>query len=238
VYVLGGGCSAPQGPTYSTGTIQQTNTIVTGTDTDWTDNFVGQTITYQDASTATIIGVTDATHLVVSVNKTVAASTTYSINSVRNSFAVLKAQPQVAKYSRMIDTDSDVFPTKWLIDGTDNALGARWQMIYRSSTESAAAWGHETNFGSVTPGNTATFNPLDSGGSNTSFARYYYMSVSIDSSQTFGYPEDTESVPTIYDLSLFFTANPAKRLIHGKTFVGGEQHPLDTQCNSANPNCL
>lgn len=138
------------------------------------------------------------------------------------------SQPQVAKYSRMIDTDSDVFPSKFLMNGVDNATGASWRAKYRSSTAAAAAWGQETDFGAVTLGQTNTYTPKDSGGSNTNFARYYYFSVSIDSSQAFGYPEDVERGPTIYDLTLFFTSDPSKRLRHGKTFTGGELQPLDT----------
>lgn len=238
VYVMGGGCTSPIGPNYTTGTIQQTTNTVTGSGgTNWTDNFIGGTITYADASTATILNVNSASSLTVSVSKTVAAGGTYTITVPRHSYGIFKSQPQVAKYSRMIDADTDVFPTKWLLNGLDNSIGARWQMRYRSSTASAAAWGQETNFGDVTLGTTGAFTPKDSGGTNTNFARYYYFSVSIDSSQTFGYPEDVNRGPTITDLSLFFTADPSKRLIHGKTFIGGEQQPLDTPCNVANPNC-
>ena len=42
------------------------------------------------------------------------------------------SQPQVAIYSRMIDTDTDVFPTSYLLNGIDNSTGARWQIKYRS----------------------------------------------------------------------------------------------------------
>jgi hypothetical protein len=140
----------------------------------------------------------------------------------------LQSQPQIAKYSRMIDTDTDVFPTKWLMNGLDNDIGARWKMRYRSSTAANAAWGQETNFGQITLGQPENYIPLNASGINTNFARYYYMSVSIDSSQAFGYPEDVSRGPTIADLTLFFTSDPNKRLRHGKTFTGGEQQPLDT----------
>lgn len=142
--------------------------------------------------------------------------------------SVMQSQPQVAKYSRMIDTDTDVFPTKWLMNGLDNDIGARWLMRYRSSTSATAAWGTETNSGTVTLGTPATYTPLDGSAVNTNFARYYYMSISIDSSQAFGYPEDVTRGPTIADLSLFFTSDPSKRLKHGATFTGGELQPLDT----------
>jgi len=149
----------------------------------------------------------------------------------------LQSQPQIAKFSRMIDTDTDVFPTKFLLNGLDNSTGAEWYLTYKSSTAAAAAWGQDTNYGIVTLGTTATYTPKDSGGTNTNYARYYYISVYIDSSQAFGYPEDVTRGPTITDLSLFFTADPSKRLRHGKTFTGGEQQPIDTPCGASNPYC-
>ena len=154
------------------------------------------------------------------------------LNSVASS--VMQSQPQIAKYSRMIDTDTDVFPTHWLMNGLDNDIGARWKMRYRSSTAATAAWGQETNFGTVTLGQPESYISLDSGGNDTNFARYYYLSVSIDSSQAFGYPEDVARGPTIADLTLFFTSDPSKRLRHGKTFTGGEQQPLDTPFRTNN----
>jgi hypothetical protein len=140
----------------------------------------------------------------------------------------VNSQPQVATYSRRIDTDTNVFPTKWLMNGIDNSIGARWQVRYRSSTTANAAWGQETNFGDVALGVPSTYTPLDGAGSNTSFARWYFFWMTIDASRTFGYPEDVDRGPTIHDISLFYTADPSKRLLHGKTFTGGVQQPLDT----------
>jgi hypothetical protein len=140
----------------------------------------------------------------------------------------LQSQPQVAKYSIMVDEDSDVTPTKWLVNGLDNSIGSRWYMKYRSSTVANDSWGQETNFGEITLGNPENYYPLDGSAANTTFARYYYLSVSIDSSIAFGYPEDVTRGPTISDLSIFYTADPSKRLRHGKTFTGGLLQPLDT----------
>ncbi|MEK7602971.1 MAG: hypothetical protein AAB459_01870, partial [Patescibacteria group bacterium] len=164
----------------------------------------------------------------------------------RHYHSSVKSQPQVAIFSRMIDTDTDVFPTDWLMNGIDNSIGARWQLKYRSmhdldtlvnpnedcGTSSTMAqmttWGAETNVGDVSLGTPGTYTPKESGGGNINCARYFYFYVSIDASQTFGYPEDVTRGPTVSDLSLFFTSDPSKRLRHGKTFTGGEQQPLDT----------
>lgn len=148
----------------------------------------------------------------------------------------LLSQPQVARYSRMIDVDSDVFPTYWLLNGIDNSIGARWILNYRSMTDTTTActspamttWGQDTNVGAVTLGQPGVYTPKDGAGVNTNCARFFYLAVSIDSSRSFGYPEDVARGPTITDFSLFFTADPSKRLRHGKTFTGGELQPLDT----------
>lgn len=148
----------------------------------------------------------------------------------------LLSQPQVAKYSLMMDTDSDVFPTSWLLNGLDNSIGAHWQLKTRSMTNTTTncttpamtTWGKETNFGNVVLGQPGAYTPLDGSGVSTSCARFYDFNVTVDSSQAFGYPDDVTRGPTITDLTLQFTADPSKRLMHGRTFTGGLQQPDDT----------
>lgn len=88
--------------------------------------------------------------------------------------------------------------------------------------------GASTDAGAQTLGLPGIYTPKDGAGANTSFARYYYMSLTVDASQAFGFPEDVQRGPTITDLSLYFTADPGKRLRHGSTFTGGELQPLET----------
>lgn len=249
IYTMGGGCNILAGAAYTTGTIQQTGTTVTGSGTSWTSDFIGATITYSDASTATILSVNSTTSLTVSVSKSVAALSTYSIAANRHFNSTVRSQPQVAIYSRMIDTDTDVYPNSWLMNGLDNSIGARWQVRYRSmndtdgvatdcGTADMSTWGQETVYGDVTLGDVAPYVPRDGSNNDIDCARYFYFYVSIDASKTFGYPEDVNRGPTIADLSLFFTSDPSKRMRHGKTFTGGEQQPLDTPCRqSADADC-
>ncbi|MDN5275385.1 MAG: hypothetical protein JWN33_34 [Candidatus Saccharibacteria bacterium] len=148
----------------------------------------------------------------------------------------LLSQPQVARYSIAMDTDSDVFPTSWLLNGVDNSIGARWRLTYRSMTNTTTScttpamttWGQDTIFGDVTLGLPGVYTPKSVAGANTNCARFYYFNVNVDSSQAFGYPDDVSRGPTITDLTLQFTADPAKRMMHGRTFTGGLQQPIDT----------
>lgn len=156
----------------------------------------------------------------------------------------LLAQPQVAQYSLKLDTDTDVYPSKWLINGTDNSIGAHWQLSYRSMTNPGATtqcattgamtnWGKLTSWGDVTLGTAGVYTPLDSIGTGTECARYFFLNTSVSAQSTYGYPFDSSRGPTISDLTLTFTADPSKRLLHGRTFVGGLGMPNDTS-NGAN----
>ncbi len=148
----------------------------------------------------------------------------------------LLSQPQVARYSIMFDTDTDVFPTYWLLNGVDNSIGAKWNLKYRSMTNSTTSctspamttWGQDTIFENVTLGTPGVYIPKDSAGTNTNCARYYFFNVSVDSSRAYGFPDDVSRGPTISDLTLQFTADPSRRLMHGRTFTGGLQQPIDT----------
>jgi len=183
----------------------------------------------------------------VSIVATGSTAVAYASSS-RVTQTPLLSQPQVAIYSRLIDADNDVFPTNWLMNGLDNSIGARWQMSYRSMndptvTDSTKAcggsamsgYGQLTNFGNVNLGQPEAYVVKNSGGTNISCGRYFFMNVSIDASQTYGYPDDITRGPTLSDLTLFFRSNAAKRLIHGKTFIEGTQQPLDTPCGRSNP---
>jgi N-acetylneuraminic acid mutarotase len=203
------------------------------------------TMNASQASVAYTIAVRPAAFSLTGANRTVQTA--------------LYSQPQVASYSRLIDTDTDVFPTSWLMNGLDNSIGARWRANYRTMHDISdgasqqnpnedcgtsatmpimSDWGQASTTADVTLGDVYGYTPVNSSGGNINCARYYYFYVSIDASQTFGYPEDVNRGPTISDLSLFFTSDPSKRLRHGKTFTGGEQQPLDSPCRqSVDANC-
>lgn len=154
----------------------------------------------------------------------------------------LQAQPQIARYSLAIDAGSDVTPTNSLFNGIDNGFGARWYLSYRSATAGAAspcgnmtAWGAITDLANgVTLGTPYTYTPKNAAGTSTNCARYFFMALTVDASQSFGFPDDVTRGPTITDLSLQFFSAPGGRLMHGKSFNGGLQQPLDTPCRQSN----
>jgi len=66
--------------TYTTGTITQSGTTVTGGSTVFPNDFVRGTITYADDATSTITGYTNATSFTVEDSKTIGSGQTYSIS--------------------------------------------------------------------------------------------------------------------------------------------------------------
>jgi len=146
-------------------------------------------------------------------------------------YSTLQTQPQIADYSIAIDADTNVFPAKWLMNGIDGGTGAQWTFNYKSAANGGSpTWGLNTNAGVVTLGTPGTYTPIDGSGANlnsTTGGRWFFLAETVDASQAFGYPEDVKRGPTITDITLEFSADPGKRLHHGKTFTGGILQPLD-----------
>lgn len=159
---------------------------------------------------------------------------TFTYGSPVTQQTALLSQPQVAQYSIMFDTDDDVYPQKWLLNGLDNSVGAYWQLNYRSMSTSGncnttmSTFGQNTNVNPVTLGTPGTYTVYDGSGSNIRCGRYFYLAVTIDSSQSYGYPEDVSRGPTITDLTFEFQARAGNRLMHGQGFTGGLKQPDDT----------
>lgn len=141
--------------------------------------------------------------------------------------------------SATVDLDSggapDVFNEE-RVGINNNNNGDTWELNIDDFKTSATGWvgstdldwGQDTDFGDVTLGSVEDYTPLDTSGVDSNFARYYYVTISIDASKTYGYPDDVTRGPTIDDFTLFFTSDPNKRLRHGKTFIQGQQQPLNT----------
>ena len=183
----------------------------------------------------------------VSIIATGSTALTYT-GTKRVQYTSILSQPQIANYSRLVDAGHDVFPTTWIMNGIDNSIGARWQLSYRSMNDptitdadkacggsAMSAYGQLTNFGNVTLAQPGAYVVKNGAGTDIKCSRYLLMNISIDASQTYGYPDDIGRGPTLDNFTLFFRSNPGQRLLHGKTFIEGTQQPLDTACGQSNP---
>ncbi len=214
------------------GTWQENGGAVGGTSSPYSGARFGAATTYYDGRAYVMNG--GCSGLVTTTDKTQITS--------------LLVQPQVAKYSISFDTDTDVYPSHWLANGYNSYSGAKWTMKYRSMTDPLhvwsgttgqacsssvmSDWGQQTSYSSITLGKNPpdTYTPLDGSGANTNCARYFYFSLTADDTLALSFPEDVTAThgPSITDLTLRYSGDPSKRLMHGRTFVGGLQMPNDT----------
>lgn len=142
-------------------------------------------------------------------------------------YGTLQTQPQVSSYSIAFDFGEDVAPSKYLINGVDNGIGAQWKLNYLSSTDSANCWGGASAVSIISLSSPTSFPLTSDSCSDSSFDRYYFLFLTVDASQAFGFPEDYRRGPNIQNLTLQYIANPSKRLRNGKTFTNGIQQPLN-----------
>ena len=179
-------------------------------------------------------------------------STFVNSSTERNYYASVLSQPQVAKYSISFDTDTDVYPSNWLANGYNSYSGSKWNAKYRSMSDPTHAWNNGTpqvgnacssstmsdwgqestqnnvELGKINPA--YTYTALDGSGANMNCARYFFFSLTADNTQALSFPENINATtgPSVTDLTLRFSGDPGKRLMHGRTFINGVQMPNDT----------
>lgn len=178
---------------------------------------------------------------------TMGGGCTSPLSSNRHYESTVKSQPQVAIYSRMIDTDTDVFPTYWLMNGLDNSIGARWTLRYRSmhdldtitspsedcgttsSMSQMSTWGYETNFGDVDLGTPETYIPRNgastSAGTITQSGNTVTGSGTSFSSDLVGgiltYKDGTQTTITAYNSSTSLTVSDSRTIGSAETYSAG-----------------
>lgn len=150
----------------------------------------------------------------------------------------LEAQPQIAKYSILFDMEADVFPNHWIINGDDQVDSTRWQITYRSMTNPEAAvqcgsgamstWGQPTVFAAANLGIPSLLSAKNEAGTATNCTRFFTFDITMDSSRSASFPYNPSHSPAVDEVVLSMVTNPAKRLRHGRSFIGGLQSPIDT----------
>lgn len=150
----------------------------------------------------------------------------------------LLSQPQIGKYSILFDLEADVFPNHWLVNGSDSTDGTRWEISYKSMTNPDAnvqcgsgamtTWGSTTTFADANLATPSILTAKDGSGIDTNCTRYFSFSLTMDSTRSSSFPNLPTGNPAINEIVLSMVANPAKRLRHGRSFIGGLQSPIDT----------
>ncbi len=127
-----------------------------------------------------------------------------------------KANARIGHYSKMFNTEVNTSPTLVQVNGTGQYL-----IEIRTAAVGAPILGVPQV---VSPAYASKFyflQALDQNGTDVGIAYDYYVFLTIDDSQTGGFP-DTVSSAT--DINVYYHANPGRRLRHGASFT-------NTGCN-------
>lgn len=128
---------------------------------------------------------------------------------------------RVAHYSRLLDSDVDVYPTKLVVNGSlGNSLTSSISVSYQTAQNGSPIFSNTQN-PSITVGMPVSVLASDS----TKRDRYYWLFLTIDDSGSASFPDTSQSFSN--SLALYYHPNTAKRLKGGKTFTGGVQQGLD-----------
>jgi hypothetical protein len=127
-----------------------------------------------------------------------------------------KANARIGHYSKMFNTEVNTSPTLLQVNGS-----GQYVIEIRTAAVGAPILGVPQV---VSPAYASKFyflQALDQNGTDVGIAYDYYVFLTIDDSQTGGFP-DTVSVAT--DINIYYHANPGRRLRHGASFT-------NTGCN-------
>lgn len=114
---------------YSTGTVSQATTALTGVGTTFTADMVGMQVQFASGEVATITAYTSATALTVSPSQTV-ASTTYKI--VNNGFTLnLNPTPDTSIDGMDIDYDYYKYPSLFTVGGSRTEMSQPYFVVHR-----------------------------------------------------------------------------------------------------------
>jgi N-acetylneuraminic acid mutarotase len=152
-----------------------------------------------------------------------------SCTSVNNNveFAGQKASPRIAHYSKLFDTQVDTAPSQISVNGTLASGDSVIVTSLQTASSSNTTLGSPQIFNPTLPGTNYAAQALDSTGANVGIAFNYFINLTLDDSESGTFPDvslDGTSM-VVTDFTLFYHANPTRRLRHGASFT-------NTSCNS------
>jgi len=139
-------------------------------------------------------------------------------------YAGQKASARLAHYTKLFDTQVDTAPSQLLINGTLSSGGSAVQTSLQTASTSDPVLGVAQVFKPTLLGNNYLIQALNSGGTNVGIAFNYFISLTLDDSQSGTFPENSTTT-NVTDITIFYHANPGRRLRHGASFT-------NTGCNT------
>ncbi len=145
---------------------------------------------------------------------------------------------RVGHYSKLYNTQVDTSPTQVVLNGAINGPGAAVEFKLQTASSTDPVLGVAQLIRPVIFGNYYTVQALNSSGTNVGVALNYLFLITLDDSRSGTFPDVSYAGATGYaqtavtDISLYYHANPSRRLRHGASFT-------DTGCNPTPANgCL
>jgi hypothetical protein len=145
------------------------------------------------------------------------------------SVAGQQAISRTGHYSKLFDTQVNTSPTQLVMNGSINGPGAAVELRFQTASTSDPVLGVPQLIRPVIFGNYYNVQALNSSGQNVGVAKLYLYLLTLDDSRSGTFPDvpNTGSgfgQTASTDITLYYHANPGRRLRHGASFT-------DTDCN-------
>jgi hypothetical protein len=142
-----------------------------------------------------------------------------------------QATSRTGHYSKLFNTQVDTSPTQLVINGAISGPGSAVELKFQTASSSDPVLGIAQLIRPVIFGNYYNVQALDSIGANVGVAFNYQYAITLDDSRSGTFPDIARtgfSQTAVTDITLYYHANPSRRLRHGASFT-------DTACTTATP---
>jgi hypothetical protein len=140
-------------------------------------------------------------------------------------YAGQEAIARVGHYSKLFNTQVNTAPSQLVLNGSLSGPGSQVSLSFFTEQTGATQFGVAQVFDPVIFGNFYNVKALDSSGNNTGVAFNYLIILALDDSNSGTFPDITSTTETnVQDITLYYHANPGRRLRHGASFT-------NTGCN-------
>ena len=134
---------------------------------------------------------------------------------------------RVGHYSKLFNTQVNTSPSQLQVQGALSGPGSSVNLSFFTEATGASSFGVAQVFDPVIFGNFYRVQALDSGGNNVGIAFNYLIILSLDDSNSGTFPDVVSANDTaVQDITLYYHANPGRRLRHGASFSNTGCNPV------------
>ena len=141
-------------------------------------------------------------------------------------YAGQAAISRVGHYSKLFNTQVNTSPSQLVLNGALSGPGSSVAASFYTQATGASSLGVAQVFNPVIFGNFYNVQALNSSGVNVGIAFNYLIKITLDDSNSGTFPDVSSGSETnVQDITLYYHANPGRRLRHGASFT-------NTGCNA------